>query len=123
MMYTDCYVLYNWSVVKKLKLCVTCEVINIIVYTAMVGLAATSSVYENLFHINVYNLNQLVTALIGSTVCTELYTISLIQEFKYSCLNVFVFVLYDSKNKLSIYLSGQSSRGQTESETTKSTGE
>ena len=34
----------------------------------MVGLAATSSVYEKLFHNNYYNLNQLVTALIGSAV-------------------------------------------------------
>ena len=52
----------------------------------MVGLAATSPVYETWFHNNYYDLNQLVTALIGSTVGPESYTISLIVIF--FCLNI-----------------------------------
>ena len=43
----------------------------------MVGLAATRSVYANWFHINVYDLNQLVTTLISSAVCPESYTVAL----------------------------------------------
>ena len=41
----------------------------------MVGLAATSLIYEKFFHNNNYYLNQLVTALIGSAVCPESYMI------------------------------------------------
>ena len=41
----------------------------------MVGLAATSLIYEKLFHNNNYYIKQLVTALIGSAVCPESYMI------------------------------------------------
>ena len=39
----------------------------------MVGLAATSLIYEKWFRINNYYINQLVTTLIGSAVCPESY--------------------------------------------------
>ena len=39
----------------------------------MVGLAATSLIYDKWFPINNYYINQLVTTLIGSAVCPESY--------------------------------------------------
>ena len=69
----------------------------------MVGLAATRSVYENWFHVNIYDLNQLVTALIGSAVCPESYTVSLIVIFLFEYTDC-ICDLYNSKNKLYIYL-------------------
>ena len=41
----------------------------------MVGLAATSLIYEKWFHNNKYYLYQLVTALIGYVVCQESYIV------------------------------------------------
>ena len=41
----------------------------------MVGLAATTLIYEKWFHNNNHYLNQLVTALIGSAVCPESHII------------------------------------------------
>ena len=70
-----CYVLHTWSVISTISMCYTWNYYyNIIVYTAMVGLAATSLIYEKLFHNNNY-LYQLVTALIGYAVCPESYII------------------------------------------------
>ena len=54
---------------------------NIIVYTAMEGLAATSLKYDKWFHNNNYYLCQLVKTLIGSAVCPESYIIWLIVTF------------------------------------------
>ena len=65
-----CYVVHTWSVIKTITICYTWKYYyNMIVCTAMVGLTATSLIYEKWFHNNNYYL----TALTGSTVCTESY--------------------------------------------------
>ena len=68
----------------------------------MVGLAATSLVYEKWFRNNYYYLNPLVTALIDSGACPETQTISLINCYIFEYTDC-IWDLFDSKNKLSIY--------------------
>jgi len=76
------YVLYTWSVIKTISICYTWNYYyNIIVYTVLVGLAATSLIYEKWFHNNNYYLYHLVTSIIGSAVCPESCIIWLIVTF------------------------------------------
>ena len=67
---------------------------NIIVYTAMVGLAATSLIYEKWFHINNYYIYQLVTTLIGSGIVHDIIDC-------YICCLYILFVCTIPKNKYS----------------------
>ena len=78
----------------RISMCYTCNYYyNIIVYTAMVGLAATSLIYEKWFQNNNYYLYQLVTALIGSAVCPESYIIHIIDCYIFSLNILFTYVL------------------------------
>ena len=55
----------------------------------MVGLAATSLIYEKWFRINNYYINQLVTTLIGSAGCWKiLYSFKITDFCKSSLLKV-----------------------------------
>ena len=61
---------------KPISMCYTWNYYyTIIVYTAMVGMAATGLIYEKRFHNYNDYLYQLVTYLIGSVVCSESYII------------------------------------------------
>ena len=71
-------------------------------YTAMVGLAATSSVYGKWFCNRYYYRNQLVTALIGSAVCLPGLVHYIIDCYIFFECTDYICDLCDSQNKLSI---------------------
>ncbi len=64
----------------------------------MVGLAATSLIYEKWFRINNYYINQLVTTLIGSAVCPGI--VHDVIDCYICCLYI-LFVCTIPKNKYS----------------------